>query len=74
MDTILGLVFLLLIGLYLYAGDAAIQYLKYHVLGIRIEVSSNIIDYIGNRAIFAAMFGWAAIPLALLHRTFFGQK
>ena len=74
METIGAIFCLLLIGVYLYAGDAAIQYLKYHVLGIRIEMSSNLIDYIGNRAIFAAIFGWAAIPLALLHRTFFGQK
>ena len=74
MDTIASMFLLLLIGAYLYFGDKAIYYLKYHVLGVRGEVYSDTINYIGQRAVFAAMFGWAAIPLAILHNVLFAKK
>lgn len=73
MDTILGLLAFGLFGLYLYAGDQANYYLKYHLLNTRAEVYSDTGDYIMSRIIWAFILGWATIPIALLH-AYLGSK
>ena len=52
---------------YIYAGDKAIYYLKYHLLGVRAEVYGDTGNYIMSRFIWSAILGWAAIPIAVIH-------
>jgi len=61
---------LILILIYVYAGDKANYYLKYHLLGVQAEIYGNTGDYILSRFIWAAILGWATIPIAILHNTF----
>ena len=61
---------MILILVYVYAGDKANYYLKYHVLGVQAELYDNTGDYIVSRAIWGAILGWATIPIAILHNTF----
>lgn len=70
MDVI-GLIFLLL---YIYLGDKANYYLKYHLLGRRAEIYSDTGNYLLSRAIWGALFGWATIPIALLHKIFLNRS
>lgn len=74
MDTILGLFGLVLLGVYVYAGDKANYYLKYHLLNQTAEFYSNTGDYIVGRIIWATILGWATIPMALLHYNFLSKK
>ena len=69
MDVI-GLIFLLL---YVYLGDKANYYLKYHLLGRRAEIYNDIGNYLLSRAIWGIPSGWATIPVALLHKVFFNR-
>ena len=52
---------------YIYAGDKANYYLKYHLLGVRAEVYGDTGNYITSRFIWGAILGWATIPIAVLH-------
>ena len=70
LDTIGGILMLIVFGAYIYFGDKAIYYIKYHVLNTRAEIYSNTGDYIMGRIIWAMLLGWAAIPLALIHNSF----
>lgn len=65
--TIAGMFEFFVFIIYLYAGDKAIYYLKYHVLNTRAEIYNNTGDYVIGRIIWALILGWAAIPIALLH-------
>ena len=74
LDTIGGLLFFAVFGVYLYFGDKAIYYIKYHILNTRAEIYSNTGDYIIARIIWAMLLGWIAIPLALIHSKFLGGR
>lgn len=63
-----------LIFVYLYLGDRAIYYFKVNVMGVRAEIYGDTINYIGQRAIKAAIFGWAAIPAAFIHKNFIAGR
>ena len=65
---------LILIAIYVFCGDRANYYLKYHLLNIRAEVHSDMNDYIISRIIYGGLFGWISIPLAILHSLFAGKK
>ena len=65
---------IILILVYVYAGDKANYYLKYHIMGVRAEVYSNTGDYTLNRFIWAVILGWATIPIAILHYVFIQSK
>jgi len=67
LESIAGFFGLIIFVIYLYAGDKAIYYIKYHILNTRAEIYSNTGDYIIGRIIWAMLLGWAAIPIALLH-------
>lgn len=64
---------LILIVLYLGFSYWAVQYVKVHILGITEEWTNNLIAFYGQRIIFAAILGWAAIPIALIHKTFIAK-
>ena len=68
LKTITGIFEMLIFIVYLYAGDRAIYYLKYHILNTRAELYSNTGDYIISRIIWALLLGWVAIPLTFLHK------
>lgn len=70
MSTILGILGLAIFVVYIYAGDQANRYIKYHLLNQRAEFYSDTGDYIMNRIIWAFILGWASIPIALLHYNF----
>lgn len=58
---------IILLFMYIYAGDKAIYYLKYHFLGVRAEIYGDTGNYILSRFIWSVILGWAAIPIAVLH-------
>lgn len=60
---------LILIVLYLGFGYWAVQYIKVHILGITSEWTNNLIAYYGQILCIAAAVGWAAIPIAIIHKT-----
>lgn len=64
---------ILIILLYFYLGDKANYYLKYHVLNRRAEIYTDTGGYIVSRCIWAAVLGWATIPVALLHKIFLNK-
>lgn len=68
--SILDLIFILI---YIFIGDKANYYLKYHLLGRRAEIYSDTGNYIVSRAIWATLLGWATIPIALLHKIFLNR-
>ncbi|MBR0288680.1 MAG: hypothetical protein IJQ82_06855 [Selenomonadaceae bacterium] len=59
--------------LYLGFGYWAVQYVKVHILGITREWTNDLIAFYGQRIFFAALLGWAAIPIALIHKNFFAK-
>ena len=59
---------------YVYVGDKANYYLKYHVLGMRAEIYSNTLYYIMKRGFWSVFLGWATIPLSLLHYLLLGKR
>lgn len=63
----------ILIVLYLGFGYWAVQYIKVHILGITSEWTNNLIAYYGQILCIAAAVGWAAIPIALIHKNFFAK-
>lgn len=67
---ILGLIFILI---YFFIADKANYYLKYHLLGRRAEIYSDTGNYLLGRMIWAALLGWATIPIALLHKIFLNR-
>ena len=64
---------MLLIVVYLGFGYWAIQYIKVNIMGVTAEYYTDTISFYGQRLIFAAMLGWATIPIALIHKTFFAK-
>lgn len=72
MDTFLGILVLIMIAIYWYAGDWANYYCKYHFFNVRAEIYGNTGDYIVQRIIWATLLGWLTIPVALLHKNYKG--
>ena len=56
-----------MICLYVYAGDKSIRYLKYHLLHVEAEIYTDTAKYITSRFIWGAILGWATIPIAAIH-------
>ncbi len=63
-------IFFILLLSYMYFADKAVYYVKVNLLGLRDEYYTDTINYIGRRAVFAFVMGWAAIPIALIHKNF----
>ncbi|MBR1647184.1 MAG: hypothetical protein IJ685_10460 [Selenomonadaceae bacterium] len=68
------LIGIILILVYIYAGDKANYYLKYHLLNVRAEVYGDTGDYVMSRFIWSAILGWATIPIAALHYFFTNKQ
>ena len=64
---------MLLIAVYLGFGYWAIQYIKVNIMGVTAEYYTDTIAFYGQRLVFAAMLGWAAIPIAFIHKTFIAK-
>lgn len=64
----------LLFFVYAYFADQAISYVKANIMGIRGEVVyGSLITYYGQRIVWAFVLGWAAIPIALIHKNFIAR-
>ena len=68
------LISIILILVYIYAGDKANYYLKYHLLNVRAEVYGDTGNYLMSRFIWGAILGWATIPIAVLHYFFTNRQ
>lgn len=64
---------LIFIAIYVFLGDKANYYLKYHILNTRAEIYGDTSDYILSRILWASVLGWATIPLAILHKLIFNK-
>ena len=42
--------------------------------GVSAEYYTDTIAFYGQRLVFAAMLGWAAIPIAFIHKTFIAKE
>ena len=69
----MDILFLVFVFIYFYVADKANYYLKYHLLGRRAEIYGDTGNYILGRMIWAALLGWATIPVAFLHRIFLNR-
>lgn len=59
---------------YAYFADKAIYYIKTHILGqVGEVVYGSLIAYYGQRIVWAFVLGWAAIPIALIHKNFIAK-
>ena len=65
---------MILIAVYLGFGYWAIQYIKVNIMGVTAEYYTDTIAFYGQRLVFAAMLGWAAIPIAFIHKTFIAKE
>ena len=63
----------LIIAIYLGFGYWAVQYIKVNIMGITAEYYTDTIAFYGQRLFFAALLGWAAIPIALIHKNFIAK-
>lgn len=63
----MGIIGLIVIGIYVYLGDKANYYLKYHLLNVRAELYGDTFNYLLKRAVAGAFLGWATIPVAIIH-------
>ena len=59
--------------LYLGFGYWAVQYVKVYILNITAEYADSIITLYGQRLFLAALVGWLAIPIALIHKNFIAK-
>ena len=59
--------------LYLGFGYWAVQYVKVNIMGVTAEYYTDTIAFYGQRLFFAALLGWAAIPIALIHKNFIAK-
>lgn len=64
---------LIFIAIYVFLGDKANYYLKYHILNTRAEIYGDTGDYILSRILWASVLGWATIPLDILHKLIFNK-
>lgn len=62
-----------LIGLaiYVFCGNSANSYLKYHLLNQRVEIYRDTGTHIMSKIIWGLFLGWATIPIAILHYMIF---
>lgn len=73
LETLGSIVFLVVVTIYIYAGNEAINYIKVNIMGVRAEIYNDTIGYYGQKIFMAAAFGWAAIPIALIHKNFIAK-
>lgn len=74
MDTILSIISFIILGVYVYAGNKANNYLKYYLLNQRVEVYSDTGQHIVNKLVYAFFLGCFTIPVALIHYYFFNRS
>ena len=70
LSTIFGIALLVF---YLYFGYTSIDYIKANIMGIKAEIYNDNINYYGQKLCMAALFGWAAIPIAFIHKNFIAK-
>lgn len=64
---------LIILIIYVFCGDKANYYLKYHILNTRAEIYGDTSDYIFSRILWAVALGWATIPFAIIHKLIFNK-
>jgi len=66
LDTLLSIFSFILLIAYVYFGNMANNWFKYHIMGVRAEIYSDTGQHYFNKAFWAILLGWATIPLAIL--------
>lgn len=67
METLGNLLNIILGLAYLAGGYMSVRYLKHNLLGIEVEIYSDVLKYHISQVIWGVILGWATIPIALLH-------
>jgi len=68
MDIIFSILYLGVVGFYLYLGVQANDWIKYHLLGVRYEMYSDTSDFWIGKLLWALIFGMITIPLVFVLR------
>lgn len=64
---------LIIVVIYCVIGSKCIKYCKYHLFGVTAEYySGDLGSKVLRDLVQGFLFGWLAIPVALLHKIFFG--
>lgn len=63
MESFFGLLFCIV---YFFFGYQANQWCKYHLLGVRAEMTSDLGNFFVSRIIWAAILGWITIPIMII--------
>lgn len=64
------------IGLLIYviAGVTAVKYVKANIFGVVAEYTTSLYNSILKNIVWGAVFGWLAIPVALIHWLIVGRN
>lgn len=52
--------------LYVFLGYKSIGYLKYHLMGVKFELTRDVGRFMWDRVIWGLILGWLTIPLMLI--------
>ncbi len=61
---------LIVFAIYVYAGAKANSFLKHYILKMQTVYVFNVMTFITEKIIMAALLGWVTIPVALVARAF----
>lgn len=65
---------IIVVVIYVVLGMKAIRYVKVNIFGVVAEYTNDLAQHLLQKIISAALFGWLAIPVALIHWFFVGHK
>ncbi|WP_294147397.1 hypothetical protein [uncultured Selenomonas sp.] len=66
LDTLASIFSFVLLIVYVFCGNMANNWFKYHIMGVRAEIYSDTGQHYFNKIFWAILLGWATIPLAII--------
>lgn len=64
---------LIILAVYCAIGSKCVKYCKFHLFGVTAEYfAGDVLTKLLQDLVKGFLFGWLAIPVALLHKIFFG--
>lgn len=60
--------------IYVIAGVSAVKYVKTNIFGVVAEFTDSLLNLFIKNVLYGSLFGWLAIPVALIHWIFIGRN
>lgn len=74
MKDFLGIVLIVVVVIYSFIGMKAVRYIKREMFHVSVEFFSNAVDFWWKEYLKGFVFGWLAIPIALIHWLIVGRN